>query len=43
MIIVSCYPELNSPMNDEDDNSDMNLSEIEERNKYIGNNFCTKC
>ncbi|CAF4262452.1 unnamed protein product, partial [Rotaria sordida] len=32
MKIVSCYPELNLAMNDEDDDSDVNLSEIEERN-----------
>ncbi len=43
MIIVSCYTELNLAMNDAYDDSDMNISEIEEENSCIDNKFRTKC
>jgi hypothetical protein len=43
MIIVSCYTELNSAMNDEYNDSNMNISEIEEENSCIDNKFRTKC
>ncbi len=41
MIIVSCYTELNSAMNDEYNDSNMNISEIEEENSCIDNKFRT--